>query len=158
MIIRKLWNVANWCKSNAHGKYTNVALKSFFRARLGTLLTSFNHDRQGNSFSDYLSKSDWADIGLSKVSFALCETGKSMYVQRKVSFNVFMIHIPKKVCTTGNSTIWNNRTLPGQMHLKGVQKILFTSNLYGKQNRKRLMQLTRYRKLSVSFFSNTAFF
>ena len=67
---------------------------------------------------------------LSKVSFALCETGKSMYVQRKVSFNVFMIHIPKTVCTTGNSTIWNNRTLPGQMHLKGVQKILFTSNLY----------------------------
>ena len=66
-----------------------------------------------------------------------------------------MIHIPKKVCTTGNSTIWNNRTLPGQMHLKGVQKILFTSNLYGKQNRKRLMQLTRYRKLSVSFFFQT---
>ena len=60
----------------------------------------------------------------------------------KVSFNVFMIHI-LKADTTGNCSKWNNGTLPGQMHLKGVQKKLFTSNLYGKENRKRLMQLTR---------------
>ena len=53
-----------------------------------------------------------------------------MYIQRKSCLQCIYDSYSDKASTTGNSTKWNNRTLPGQMHLKGVQKKMYSCHIY----------------------------